>query len=132
MTEDELLLNAQRAEDKLVNDPSGMIRAEEAFYLRAYSPAELRTFHCENMHKMPRSGLDPSMLIGFASRDEAEWDEPLTLLSSDDDDELSLESLSDPEEECVGAKGADDEEGSMRFFDEGSPSASHGVSSNAS
>ncbi|KAJ7243226.1 hypothetical protein C8J57DRAFT_1726032 [Mycena rebaudengoi] len=73
MTEDELLLNAQRAEDKLVNDPSGMIRAEEAFYLRAYSPAEPRTFHCENMHKMPRSGLDPSMLIGFASRDEAEW-----------------------------------------------------------
>jgi hypothetical protein len=58
-------------------------------------------------------------------------DEPLTLLSSDDDDELGLESLSDPEEECVDAEGADDEEGSMRFFDEGSPSASHGVSSNA-
>jgi cysteine protease ATG4 len=73
MTEDELVLNAQRAEDKLVNDPSGMIRAEEAFYLRAYSPAKLRTFHCENMRKMPRSRLDPSMLIGFACRDEAEW-----------------------------------------------------------
>jgi cysteine protease ATG4 len=57
-------------------------------------------------------------------------DEPLTSLSADDDDEMGLESLSDPAE-CVDAEGADDDEGSMRFFDEGSPSA-HGVSSNGS
>ncbi|KAJ7257359.1 hypothetical protein C8J57DRAFT_1343098, partial [Mycena rebaudengoi] len=73
MTEDELVLNAQRAEDKLVDDASWVMRAEEVFYLRASSPAELRTFHCEKLRKMPLSGLDPSMLIGFACRDEAEW-----------------------------------------------------------
>jgi hypothetical protein len=73
MTEDELVLNAQRAEDKPVDDASGMMPAEEAFYLRASSPAELRAFHCEKMRKMPLNGLDPSMLIGFACRDEAEW-----------------------------------------------------------
>ncbi|KAJ7279803.1 hypothetical protein C8J57DRAFT_1304181, partial [Mycena rebaudengoi] len=72
MTEDELVLNAQRAEDKLVDDASGMPRAEEAFYLRAYSPAELRTFHCEKMREMPLSGLDPSILVGFVCRYEAE------------------------------------------------------------
>jgi hypothetical protein len=37
---------------------------------------------------------------------------------ADDDDDMGLEGVSDPEEE-----------GSMRFFDEGSSSASHGVSS---
>ncbi|KAJ7241742.1 hypothetical protein C8J57DRAFT_1368595 [Mycena rebaudengoi] len=151
MTEDELVLNAQRAQDKLVDDASGMMRAEEAFYLRASSPAELRTFHCEKMRKMPLSGLDPSVLIGFACRDEAEWvglrrriallprtifaiqDEPPTWLGADDDDdEMGLESISDPEEECVNAEGADDGEGSMRFFNKGSSSASLGVSSSAS
>ena len=30
-----------------------------------YSAAELRTFHCERIRKMPLSRLDPSMLIGF-------------------------------------------------------------------
>jgi hypothetical protein len=49
-------------EDELVDNARGMARAEEAFYLLAYSPAELRTFHCEQVRKMP---LDPSMLIGF-------------------------------------------------------------------
>ncbi|KAJ7243230.1 hypothetical protein C8J57DRAFT_63593 [Mycena rebaudengoi] len=47
-----------------------------------------------------------------------------------DDDEMGLESVSDPApEEAVDA---DDREGSVRFFDEGSSSASHGVSSRAS
>jgi cysteine protease ATG4 len=55
--------------------PAGglMTPAEEAYYARAYSAAEMRTFHCERVRKMPLSGLDPSMLIGFVCRDEAEW-----------------------------------------------------------
>lgn len=42
-------------------------------YINAYSPAELKTFHCEKVRKMPLSGLDPSMLIGFLVKDEADW-----------------------------------------------------------
>jgi hypothetical protein len=52
-------------------------------------------------------------------------DEPPTSLSADDDDEIGLESISDPEKECVDAEGAGDGEGSMRFFDERPSSASH-------
>ncbi|KAI0033620.1 peptidase C54, partial [Vararia minispora EC-137] len=39
----------------------------------AYTPQELRTFHCERVRKLPLSGLDPSMLIGFLVRDEDDW-----------------------------------------------------------
>ena len=39
----------------------------------AYSQAELRTFHCDRVRKMPLSGLDPSMLLGFLCKDEGEW-----------------------------------------------------------
>jgi hypothetical protein len=42
-------------------------------YATAYAPQELRTFHCDRVRKMPLSGLDPSMLIGFLCRDEADW-----------------------------------------------------------
>ena len=42
-------------------------------YVSAYSTAELRTFHCERVRKMPLSGLDPSMLIGFLCKTEADW-----------------------------------------------------------
>ena len=42
-------------------------------YVNAYSAAELKTFHCERVRKMPLSGLDPSMLIGFFCRDESDW-----------------------------------------------------------
>lgn len=42
-------------------------------YVTAYSAAELKTFHCERVRKMPLSGLDPSMLIGFLCKDENDW-----------------------------------------------------------
>ena len=42
-------------------------------YCTAYSAAELKTFHCDRVRKMPMSGLDPSMLIGFSCRDEKDW-----------------------------------------------------------
>ncbi|KZP09776.1 peptidase C54, partial [Athelia psychrophila] len=41
--------------------------------INAYSTAELKTFHCEHVRKLPLSGLDPSMLLGFLCRDEKEW-----------------------------------------------------------
>jgi len=42
-------------------------------YATQYSPAELRTFHCDRVRKIPLSGLDPSMLLGFMCKDEADW-----------------------------------------------------------
>ena len=42
-------------------------------YCTAYRVEELKTFHCERVRKMPMSGLDPSMLIGFIGRDEEDW-----------------------------------------------------------
>ncbi|KAJ6496882.1 hypothetical protein DFH09DRAFT_340227 [Mycena vulgaris] len=35
--------------------------------------SEPRTYHCERVRKMPLSGLDPSLLLGFVCRDESEW-----------------------------------------------------------
>lgn len=45
------------------------------WYATAYSEAQLRTFHCEKVKKIPLSGLDPSMLLGFLCRDEAEFED---------------------------------------------------------
>ncbi|KAJ3517680.1 hypothetical protein NLJ89_g354 [Agrocybe chaxingu] len=84
-------------------------------YCTAYSAAELKTFHCERVRKMPLSGLDPSMLIGFLCRDEADWwdfkrrvgELPRTIFSvqeepptwpSDSDDNMGLESISEPDD----------------------------------
>lgn len=80
-------------------------------YVSAYTAEELATFHCDRVRKMPLSGLDPSMLIGFLCRDEADWkdfrqrvehlpkhvfsvqDEP-PKWPSDSDDSMGLESMS--------------------------------------
>lgn len=42
-------------------------------YVTQYSASELRTFHCDRVRKIPLSGLDPSMLLGFLCKDEADW-----------------------------------------------------------
>jgi cysteine protease ATG4 len=42
-------------------------------YVISYSAAELRTFHCERVRKMLLLGMDPSMLIGFLCKTEADW-----------------------------------------------------------
>lgn len=86
-------------------------------YVTAYSASELRTFHCDRVRKMPLSGLDPSMLIGFLVKDEHDWhdfrnrvaelakthkqifyihDEPPSW-PSDPDDSIGLESISEPD-----------------------------------
>jgi hypothetical protein len=46
---------------------------EEAHFARVYSAAEMQMFHCEHVHKILLSGLDPSTLIGFMVGNEAEW-----------------------------------------------------------
>jgi cysteine protease ATG4 len=53
--------------------PGPALTPEEQHYCSAYSVQELRTFHCERVRKMPLSGLDPSMLLGFLVRDENDW-----------------------------------------------------------
>lgn len=42
-------------------------------YATAYSPSELKTFHCDKVRKMPLSAMDPSMLLGFLCKDESDW-----------------------------------------------------------
>ncbi|KAH8111525.1 hypothetical protein DFH11DRAFT_1729456 [Phellopilus nigrolimitatus] len=94
----------------------GELDATQEHYVSAYSPSELRTFHCDRVRKMPLSGLDPSMLLGFLCRDERDWrdlrervsemsrkykaifsiqDEPPSWPS--DSDEMGMESVSDVE-----------------------------------
>ena len=55
------------------DEEGARLDAVQLHYCNAYSAAELRTFHCERVRKMPLSGLDPSMLIGFLCRDERDW-----------------------------------------------------------
>jgi len=38
-----------------------------------YSTAELETFHCPRVRKMPVASLDPSLLLGFVCKDEEDW-----------------------------------------------------------
>lgn len=82
------------------------------WYATAYTEAQLRTFHCEKVRKIPLSGLDPSMLLGFLCKDEADFedfcarvahlphkiftvqDEPPSWGDSDDG---GLESVSEPD-----------------------------------
>jgi cysteine protease ATG4 len=79
MTEDELTFNpapppsTAAHSDVPTAHPRALSPAEEAHFARAYSTAELRTFHCEHVRKMPLSGLDPSTLLDFVCRDESEW-----------------------------------------------------------
>jgi cysteine protease ATG4 len=47
--------------------------ATQMHYVTSYSAAELRTFHCERVRNIPLSGLDPSILIGFLCKTEADW-----------------------------------------------------------
>lgn len=55
------------------SSPREELEPTQEHYVTAYSATELKTFHCDRVRKMPLSGLDPSMLIGFFCRDEADW-----------------------------------------------------------
>ncbi|KAI0917727.1 hypothetical protein AcV5_003899 [Taiwanofungus camphoratus] len=107
-------------------------------YVTAYSAAELKTFHCDRVRKMPLSGLDPSMLIGFLCKDEQDWidfrnritelfrqhktiftiQDELPNWPSDSDEYMGLESISEPDIDMP-----EDE-----FSDTRSPSASPDIS----
>ncbi|KAG6909903.1 hypothetical protein DXG01_014717 [Tephrocybe rancida] len=117
------------------------------FYVSVYPAAELRMFHCERVRKMPLSGLDPSMLIGFLCKDEADWEDfrgrvgelPRTVFSVQEepptwpvnfDDNMGLESISEPDPEDQDQdeddeRDDDDEDGDgEQFFESRSGSAS--------
>ncbi|KAF9070477.1 peptidase family C54-domain-containing protein [Rhodocollybia butyracea] len=98
----------------------------EEHYATAYTATELKTFHCDRVRKMPLSGLDPSMLIGFMCRDEMDWVDfrkrvgqlPKTIFSIQDEapswaadsaDNMGLESMSDPDEMDTMDLGDDDD-----------------------
>lgn len=51
----------------------GLLDLFQQHYVTSYSASELKTYHCERVRKMPLSGLDPSMLLGFLCRDLSEW-----------------------------------------------------------
>ncbi|KAI0320566.1 hypothetical protein OF83DRAFT_1258250 [Amylostereum chailletii] len=106
-------------------------------FVTAYSPMELRTFHCNRVRKLPLSGLDPSMLIAFLCKDENDWkdlrrriaelsrnhktifsilDEPPSW-PSDSDDNMGLESMSEPDIDMP----EDDEDGDFFDASEGRP-----------
>ncbi|KAG6882739.1 hypothetical protein C0995_013906, partial [Termitomyces sp. Mi166 len=105
----------------------GVLDPIQEHFVTAYPAAELKTFHCERVRKMPLSGLDPSMLIGFVCRDEGDWEDfrrrvaelPRTVFSvqeeppswpSDGDDNMGLESFSEPDQDDLLMDMDDDEE----------------------
>lgn len=45
------------------------------WYTTAYSPQALQTFHCDKVRRMGFNQLDPSMLLGFLCKDEADWED---------------------------------------------------------
>jgi cysteine protease ATG4 len=106
------------------------LTAYERHLINSYSASELRTFHCERVRKMPLSGLDPSMLIGFLVKSEDDWldlrrrigemskrckpifsvqDEPPNW-PSDSDDNMGLESISEPDDGAIIALSDEEDE----------------------
>jgi hypothetical protein len=47
----------------------------QQWYATAYSPQALQTFHCDKVRRMAFNQLDPSMLLGFLCKDEADWND---------------------------------------------------------
>jgi len=45
------------------------------WYANAYPEAGLRSFHCDKVRKLPLSGLDPSMLLGFLITNENDFED---------------------------------------------------------
>ncbi|KDN48512.1 hypothetical protein K437DRAFT_245502 [Tilletiaria anomala UBC 951] len=94
--------------------PPSLSGAElDKWLCRAYSEAQIGTFHCDRVRRMPLRSLDPSMLLGFICTDEQSLEDfcsrvkalPKTLFSiaenppkwaqQVDDLELAMESFSD-------------------------------------
>ncbi|KAJ2915830.1 hypothetical protein MD484_g4601, partial [Candolleomyces efflorescens] len=120
----------QRLGDLSIDETSSAVDldAVQMHYCTAYSAAETKTFHCERVRKMPLSGLDPSMLVGFLCRSEEEWKDlrkriselPKTIFTiqdeppswpEDSEDDMGLESISEPDEvDSVGDEDGEEDE----------------------
>ncbi|KAJ6449826.1 hypothetical protein C8R47DRAFT_1084608 [Mycena vitilis] len=89
------------AHDRARAPPTGghLIPAEQMFYVGAYSAVEQSTFHCERVGKMPLSGLDTSIADWLPRPIFTIQDEPRTWPGADDDDDMGLKRVSDPDEE---------------------------------
>ncbi|KAL9941069.1 hypothetical protein V8E36_000557 [Tilletia maclaganii] len=97
---------------------------QDDWWCQAYTDAQLSTFHCDKVRKMPIKSLDPSMLLGFLVKTPEQLDdfcarvkrlpEPIFSVAEnaprwdavdDDDDEEGMESFSesslDPSEEAA-------------------------------
>ncbi|KAF5309402.1 hypothetical protein D9619_012416 [Psilocybe cf. subviscida] len=140
---DRILRESDREGDRATATGNGEgLDPLQRHYCNAYSAAELKTFHCERVRKMPLSGLDPSMLIGFLCRDEADWIDfrkrvaelPRTIFSvqdeqptwpSDSDDNMGLESISEPDDIDLDEEGDDVDGENEHFFDTHSSSGSN-------
>jgi len=51
------------------------VDASQKWYASAYTEAQLRTFHCDKVKKIPLSNVDPSMLLGFLCKNEADFED---------------------------------------------------------
>lgn len=123
---------------ELSTENTGDLDPVAEHYVTQYSTSELRTFHCDRVRKIPLSGLDPSMLLGFLCKDEADWidfrkrvnelmhqhktiftiqDEPPSW-PSDSDEFMGLESISEPDIDMeFDGDGGERVENEDQFFD---------------
>jgi hypothetical protein len=51
------------------------VDSSKKWYASAYTEAQLRTFHCDKIKKIPLSNVDPSMLLGFLCKNEADFED---------------------------------------------------------
>lgn len=99
------------------NNVEDVVDTVSHHYANAYAMTDIRTFHCEKVRKMHLSGLDPSMLLGFLCKDEADYQDfrarvmelgkkykPIFSIQAeppnwvdDSDDNIGLESISEPD-----------------------------------
>jgi cysteine protease ATG4 len=56
-------------------DPVLAEDASSKWFATAYTEAQLRTFHCDKVKKIPLSNVDPSMLLGFLCKNEADFED---------------------------------------------------------
>ncbi|WVQ76314.1 hypothetical protein IAR50_005979 [Cryptococcus sp. DSM 104548] len=91
---------------------TAQVNPQAAWYTEAYPEHLMRTYQCEKVKKLPISGLDPSMLLGFVVRDEKDFEDFVDRVNKlpkkiftiqneqpqwEEEDDVGLESVSEPE-----------------------------------
>ncbi|KXN81870.1 Cysteine protease ATG4 [Leucoagaricus sp. SymC.cos] len=76
--------------NSIFSNSTGLDPFQEHF-VTSYSAQELKTYHCERVRKMPLSGLDPSMLLGFLVKSREEWEGLRRGVEDVNDDELDMD-----------------------------------------